>query len=97
MGACGRRKYVSSPRRHRRPSRESAWSKTGRIARCLKGNLVKLPCHRCSHNDTSARAKQQVRGSVDLGYHYANTPTVAAQPILLAPPNTVFGRGDGDR
>lgn len=34
-------------------------------------------------NDTGQRAKLQVTGLVDLGCHYANTPTVIAPSILL--------------
>jgi hypothetical protein len=52
---------------------------------------------RCSHTDVISWAKPQVRGLVDLGCHYASTPTFLATPIQLTPPNMVLRRGGGDR
>lgn len=46
---------------------------------------------------SDASAVRTLSGLVDLGCHYANTPTVAAHPILLSPPNTVLRLGEGNR
>jgi hypothetical protein len=41
--------------------------------------------------------KPQVRGVVDLGCHYANTPALAAPSIGLSRPYAVLRAGSGDR
>jgi hypothetical protein len=52
---------------------------------------------RCSHNDTRPRAEPQVRGLVDLGCHYANTPMVRVPSMRLGRRYTALRFGTGDR